>query len=168
MSSLQNLDSELIPQFFLPDSTPVVPASAFVAPGAVLLGAATLGEESSLWYATVVRADINRIIIGAQSNVQDGCVLHVSDDCACEIGERLIVRSVEDSMKRGTVVLKSADESRNRHQSVTLLEAIEEFVGTLARHADGDLAGGVGCHAGEVRVVVPLHPRGADAGADDP
>ena len=91
MSSLQNLDSELIPQFFLPDSTPVVPASAFVAPGAVLLGAATLGEESSLWYATVVRADINRIIIGAQSNVQDGCVLHVSDDCACEIGERVTV-----------------------------------------------------------------------------
>jgi sulfate adenylyltransferase subunit 2 len=37
------------------------------------------------------------------------------------------VRSVEDSMARGTVVLKSADEPRNKHQSVTLLEAIEEF-----------------------------------------
>ncbi|MFN4063826.1 MAG: sulfate adenylyltransferase subunit CysD [Parazoarcus communis] len=46
---------------------------------------------------------------------------------AAELGERLIVRSVEDSMARGTVVLKSADESRNKHQSVTLLEAIEEF-----------------------------------------
>ena len=49
------------------------------------------------------------------------------DRRAAELGERLIVRSVEDSMKRGTVVLKSADESRNKHQSVTLLEAIEEF-----------------------------------------
>ena len=49
------------------------------------------------------------------------------DKRAAELGERLIVRSVEDSMKRGTVVLKSADESRNKHQSVTLLEAIEEF-----------------------------------------
>ncbi|WP_374515868.1 sulfate adenylyltransferase subunit CysD, partial [Niveibacterium sp.] len=46
---------------------------------------------------------------------------------AAELGERLIVRSVEDSMKRGSVVLKSADESRNKHQSVTLLEAIAEF-----------------------------------------
>ncbi|MEO8409917.1 MAG: sulfate adenylyltransferase subunit CysD [Propionivibrio sp.] len=49
------------------------------------------------------------------------------DQRAAELGERLIVRSVEDSMRRGTVVLKSADESRNKHQSVTLLEAIEEF-----------------------------------------
>ncbi|MDO9596815.1 MAG: sulfate adenylyltransferase subunit CysD [Azoarcus sp.] len=49
------------------------------------------------------------------------------DKRAAELGERLIVRSVEDSMARGTVVLKSADESRNKHQSVTLLESIEEF-----------------------------------------
>jgi len=49
------------------------------------------------------------------------------DKRAAELGERLIVRSVEDSMARGTVVLKSPTESRNKHQSVTLLEAIEEF-----------------------------------------
>ncbi|AVR87725.1 sulfate adenylyltransferase subunit CysD [Thauera aromatica] len=49
------------------------------------------------------------------------------DQRASELGERLIVRSVEDSMARGTVVLKHALESRNKHQSVTLLEAIEEF-----------------------------------------
>ena len=49
------------------------------------------------------------------------------DKRATELGERLIVRSVEDSMARGTVVLKNDGESRNKHQSVTLLEAIEEF-----------------------------------------
>ncbi|WP_332670442.1 sulfate adenylyltransferase subunit CysD [Aromatoleum sp.] len=49
------------------------------------------------------------------------------DKRAAELGERLIVRSVEDSMARGTVVLKTPDESRNKHQSVTLLESIEEF-----------------------------------------
>ena len=49
------------------------------------------------------------------------------DQRAAELGERLIVRSLEDSMARGTVVLKHAGESRNKHQSVTLLEAIEEF-----------------------------------------
>jgi sulfate adenylyltransferase subunit 2 len=53
-------------------------------------------------------------------------VIDFRDLRAAELGERLIVRSVEDSMKRGTVVLKSPDEPRNKHQSVTLLEAIEE------------------------------------------
>ena len=54
-------------------------------------------------------------------------VIAFRDKRATELGERLIVRSVEDSMARGSVVLKSPDESRNKHQSVTLLEAIEEF-----------------------------------------
>ncbi|WP_334107367.1 sulfate adenylyltransferase subunit CysD [Methylobacillus sp.] len=54
-------------------------------------------------------------------------VINFRDQRAAELGERLIVRSVEDSMKRGSVVLKSPDEPRNKHQSVTLLEAIEEF-----------------------------------------
>ncbi|NDF69547.1 MAG: sulfate adenylyltransferase subunit CysD [Betaproteobacteria bacterium] len=54
-------------------------------------------------------------------------VVNFRDKRAAELGERLIVRSVEESMTRGTVVLKSADEPRNKHQSVTLLEAIAEF-----------------------------------------
>lgn len=54
-------------------------------------------------------------------------VVDFRDSRAAELGERLIVRSVEDSMKRGSVVLKTPDEPRNKHQSVTLLEAIEEF-----------------------------------------
>ena len=49
------------------------------------------------------------------------------DQRAAELGARLIVRSVEDSMRRGTVRLARPDESRNAHQSVTLLEAIDEF-----------------------------------------
>jgi sulfate adenylyltransferase subunit 2 len=49
------------------------------------------------------------------------------DKRVAELGEHLIVRSVEDSMRRGTVALKSPGESRNKHQSVTLLEAIAEF-----------------------------------------
>jgi sulfate adenylyltransferase subunit 2 len=54
-------------------------------------------------------------------------VIAFRDKRAAELGERLVVRSVEDSMARGTVVLRSPNESRNKHQSVTLLEAIEEF-----------------------------------------
>lgn len=54
-------------------------------------------------------------------------VIAFRDKRAAELGERLIVRSLEDSMARGSIVLKHENESRNKHQSVTLLEAIEEF-----------------------------------------
>ena len=54
-------------------------------------------------------------------------VIQFRDLRAKELNERLIVRSLEDSMKRGTIVLKTPGEPRNKHQSVTLLEAIAEF-----------------------------------------
>ncbi len=54
-------------------------------------------------------------------------VIAFRDRRAAQLGERLIVRSLEDSIRRGTVVVKNATESRNKHQSVTLLEAIAEF-----------------------------------------
>ncbi len=54
-------------------------------------------------------------------------VIAFRDRRAAELGERLIVRSVEDSIESGRVVLKHPAESRNAHQSVTLLDAIAEF-----------------------------------------
>jgi sulfate adenylyltransferase subunit 2 len=54
-------------------------------------------------------------------------VINFRDKKVMELGERLIVRSVEDSMSRGTVVLNHELEPRNKYQSITLLEAIEEF-----------------------------------------
>ncbi len=54
-------------------------------------------------------------------------VIAFRDARVAELGERLIVRSVEDSMKQGRVRLRRPDESRNVHQSVTLLDAINEF-----------------------------------------
>lgn len=53
-------------------------------------------------------------------------VIEFRDNKTKELGERLIVASLEDSMKKGTVVLKSDDEPRNKYQSITLLEAIKE------------------------------------------
>jgi sulfate adenylyltransferase subunit 2 len=53
-------------------------------------------------------------------------VINFRDKKANELGERLIVSSLEDSMKKGTIVLKQDDEPRNKYQSITLLEAIEE------------------------------------------
>ena len=53
-------------------------------------------------------------------------VINFRDKKTQELGERLIVASLEDSMEKGTIVLKSPDEPRNKYQSITLLEAIEE------------------------------------------
>jgi carbonic anhydrase/acetyltransferase-like protein (isoleucine patch superfamily) len=59
---------------------------AFVARGAVLVGDVTLGDFSSVWYNAVLRADINRIVVGHHSNIQDNCVVHLADAFPCLIG----------------------------------------------------------------------------------
>lgn len=73
------------------DQTPSVHPTAYVAPDATLIGAVTLGEESSVWFQSVLRADINRIVIGPRSNVQDHCVVHLADDLGVELGELVTV-----------------------------------------------------------------------------
>lgn len=70
---------------------PMVHRTAWVAPGATIVGAVTLGEESSVWYHTTLRADINAITIGARSNIQDGVVIHVADAYSAQIGELVTV-----------------------------------------------------------------------------
>ncbi|MFL6539952.1 MAG: gamma carbonic anhydrase family protein [Chthoniobacterales bacterium] len=70
---------------------PQMHPSAFVVPNATIVGDVSLGEESSVWYGAVLRGDINRIVIGAQSNVQDNAVIHLSDDYAATLGERVTV-----------------------------------------------------------------------------
>jgi sulfate adenylyltransferase subunit 2 len=54
-------------------------------------------------------------------------VIEFRDRRVAELGERLIVRTIDESIARGRVVLRTPDESRNKHQSVTLLDAIAEF-----------------------------------------
>lgn len=56
--------------------TPQIHPSAFIAPGCRIIGDVTIGEGSSIWYNCVVRAEVNRIVIGARSNIQDGSVVH--------------------------------------------------------------------------------------------
>jgi carbonic anhydrase/acetyltransferase-like protein (isoleucine patch superfamily) len=57
--------------------SPLIDPAAFVAPGAVLIGDVALGAEASIWYNCVLSGDVNRIRIGARTNIQDGTVLHV-------------------------------------------------------------------------------------------
>jgi carbonic anhydrase/acetyltransferase-like protein (isoleucine patch superfamily) len=72
-------------------SSPEVDPTAWIAPGAVLAGAVSIGPEASVWYATVVRADGDAIRIGARSNLQDGCVLHTDPGLQLLVGEGVSV-----------------------------------------------------------------------------
>jgi carbonic anhydrase/acetyltransferase-like protein (isoleucine patch superfamily) len=70
---------------------PRIHESAFVAPGACLIGDVEVGPEASVWYNCVLRADLNRIVVGARSNVQDGTVIHVEPHLPTLIGEDVLV-----------------------------------------------------------------------------
>jgi len=70
---------------------PKVDESVFVAASADVIGRVTLGEQSSVWYNTTLRGDINEIVVGPRSNIQDNAVVHLADDFGAYIGELVTV-----------------------------------------------------------------------------
>lgn len=70
---------------------PEIHETAFIAPGAVVVGKVSIGPGASVWYNAVLRGDLNAISVGAGSNLQDGCVVHVDADSPVVIGEDCIV-----------------------------------------------------------------------------
>ena len=73
------------------DTFPQISQSAWVAPGASVIGDVHLGEESSVWYGAVLRGDTEPIRIGARTNVQDGCVLHADPGYPAVVGEGCVL-----------------------------------------------------------------------------
>jgi len=63
--------------------------SAFIAPGAVVLGDVTLGPRASVWYGAVLRADMAAIVVGEATNLQDGTIVHVDAGKPARIGARV-------------------------------------------------------------------------------
>ena len=55
---------------------PRIHSSAFIAPGCRIIGDVEIGPDASVWYNCVIRADVNRVVIGARTNIQDGTVVH--------------------------------------------------------------------------------------------
>ncbi|MDP9182350.1 MAG: gamma carbonic anhydrase family protein [Actinomycetota bacterium] len=72
-------------------ATPAQHSTSWTAPDAVLVGAVELGDSATVWYTAVVRADSDRITIGARSNVQDGCVLHTDPGLHLRIGSGVTI-----------------------------------------------------------------------------
>ena len=60
--------------------TPVITASTYIDEMATVIGNVTLGEDTSVWPAAVIRGDVNTITIGSRTSIQDGSVLHVNHD----------------------------------------------------------------------------------------
>jgi len=87
----------------------LIDETAFIAPGAVILGKVHLGTQSSVWYNAVIRGDTDAISIGPRSNVQDGAVIHVDAGtpwligAGVTIGHRAVVHGalVEDDVLIG-------------------------------------------------------------------
>jgi gamma-carbonic anhydrase len=64
----------------------------FVAENAAVIGDVQIGDDCSIWYSATVRGDVNRIRIGARSNIQDNCALHVTNETwPIEIAEEVTI-----------------------------------------------------------------------------
>jgi carbonic anhydrase/acetyltransferase-like protein (isoleucine patch superfamily) len=89
--------------------TPSLGCDVFIAPGAHVIGRVTMGDESSVWFGAILRGDVGTIVIGARTNVQDLCLIHmtggisnvhIGDDVTighnvtlhgCEVGHRCLI-----------------------------------------------------------------------------
>jgi len=76
---------------------PILDPSVYLAPGAMVIGDVSIGEQSSIWFYSVLRGDVNSIRVGRQVNIQDMSMLHVSHRRPLIVGDRV-------SMGHGVVV----------------------------------------------------------------
>ncbi len=70
---------------------PTLGKEVYIARGAVVVGDVTLGDGASVWYNAVLRGDINRIVVGPGTNIQDNSVVHLADDFPCVVGSYVTV-----------------------------------------------------------------------------
>ena len=73
------------------ERTPTIHPTAFVHPEAVIIGDVTVGAEASVWPTAVLRGDTGRVVIGAQTSIQDGSVLHCTEEQDTIIGDRCVI-----------------------------------------------------------------------------
>lgn len=80
-----------MPVIALDNQVPVIGRGVLICPGAFVIGAAELGERASVWFNAVIRADLAPVRVGAETNVQDGAILHVDTGIPLHVGARVTV-----------------------------------------------------------------------------
>jgi carbonic anhydrase/acetyltransferase-like protein (isoleucine patch superfamily) len=70
--------------------TPKVHENVYIAPGCQIIGRVTIEKDASIWFNSVLRGDINEIIIGEGSNIQDLSLIHLADTLPCIIGKNVL------------------------------------------------------------------------------
>ncbi len=73
------------------DKTPRIDPSAYIAPGAVVIGDVVIDAGASVWFNAVIRGDVEPIVIREGSNIQDGVVVHADPGYPCDVGENVTV-----------------------------------------------------------------------------
>ncbi|MDJ0462361.1 gamma carbonic anhydrase family protein [Streptomyces sp. H27-C3] len=126
---------------------PEIDPSAFAAPTSVVMGEVTIHAGASVWYQTVLRADCGPIVLGADTNIQDNCTVHVDPGFPVTVGERVSVGhnavlhgcTVEDDVLigMGATVLNGA------HIGAGSLVAAQALVPQGMRVPPGSLVAGV-------------------------
>ncbi|MFC4611114.1 gamma carbonic anhydrase family protein [Streptomyces maoxianensis] len=126
---------------------PRISPDAFTAPTSVVIGEVTMAAGSSVWYHTVLRADCGPIVLGADTNIQDNCTVHVDPGFPVTVGERVSVGhnavlhgcTVEDDVLvgMGATVLNGA------HIGAGSLIAAQALVPQGMRVPPGSLVAGV-------------------------
>ena len=80
-----------MPIYALGDVVPRIDASAFVHPDAVVIGDVTIGAESSVWPTAVLRGDTGSITVGARTSIQDGTIVHATDEHPTVVGDDCVI-----------------------------------------------------------------------------
>ncbi len=132
-----------MPLYALGDRTPTIDQTAFIHPDAVLIGDVRIGAESSVWPTAVLRGDHGSIIVGSQTSVQDGTIIHCTSTLDTVIGDRCVIG--HNAHLEGCTIL---DDCLVGSGSVILHSAI---VGPHALVGAGALVGN--------NKVVPAHSR---------
>ncbi len=70
---------------------PQIDKSVFIAPSANIIGKVKIGRDTSIWYQSVLRGDVNEIVVGKGTNIQDGTVVHLSEDYGTYIGDNVTI-----------------------------------------------------------------------------
>ena len=80
-----------MPLYAIGDRNPSIDPTAFVHPDAVIIGAVSVGPESSVWPTAVLRGDSGQVVVGANTSIQDGSVIHCTSEEDTVIGDRCVI-----------------------------------------------------------------------------